>query len=210
MKSHSREEPVSFDTAEQFQEHLLTEHKSVFPESQLSLLVEGSARSVGPVFDSCPLCGDTGPEDLDRGDVSTRNPLVRHIANHLIFLALRSLPWDENEATSSVHSTRPETRGTIRNEYRDAEAFNGADFEDQDFNPPLDESFSFTPQSIGEPEKSAGWDLELEWGAILNLQQRPIPKFDPIIHHIATLSSMKDTDVDHTMVPDLKLVFLEE
>lgn len=65
-------------------------HKAM--KGQLELLAERQYRSSGQLFQSCPLCGAM---NMDTG-------LERHIASHLVFLALKSLPsFDDGENCGS-------------------------------------------------------------------------------------------------------------
>jgi len=81
-KSHG---VLLFKDQGEYEEHIRRKHKNM--ESQLSILVERNSISSRPIFESCPLCGklniDTCIED--------------HIAIHLRYLALKSLPFNDDE-----------------------------------------------------------------------------------------------------------------
>ncbi|KAL4881690.1 hypothetical protein BJY04DRAFT_56397 [Aspergillus karnatakaensis] len=99
---------MSFKNKGEYLDHIRSRHKT--SESQIQFLSESSGLSSGPIFDQCPLCGDT---DLN---VAVED----HIAGHLRYLALKSLPYvedhqDHAEDTSDASSVRDEgSRGTIK------------------------------------------------------------------------------------------------
>lgn len=101
-------------------------HKGNFTEAQLPLLAERNGRSIGPVFNSCPLCGAE--------DVMGR--LEDHIVGHLRFLALKSLPRIDDgedeyseEMVRSSGSTKPPSRSTIKDFDRNVrQTFDGDDY----------------------------------------------------------------------------------
>ncbi|KAL4781274.1 hypothetical protein BJX76DRAFT_335882 [Aspergillus varians] len=107
-KSHG---VLVFHARDEYEEHMRTSHKST--KSQLTILAERSSRSSGPLFQFCPLCGqspDTGLED--------------HVASHLRYLALKSLPFTDDqeegslgELASDFESTGRVTRSTIIDDY---------------------------------------------------------------------------------------------
>ena len=155
----------------------------VIPESQLSLLAENSARPVGPIFEFCPLCDPNVEQDLEPGNGITRSPLDRHILNHLIFLAIRSLPWNDDgkDSVSSDRTTRPPTRGTVRetlDEKLDLDLDDSSSHREMHF--PLDDSSNYTPNGPISREN--------EWGSIISAQAAPISRFDPILHSFRTWS----------------------
>lgn len=85
-----------------------SKHKST--KSQLKILAERSSRSSGPLFEYCPLCGE-----------STGHSLEEHVASHLRYLALKSLPFPDNydyddcseDLASEFQSAGGRTRSTI-------------------------------------------------------------------------------------------------
>lgn len=89
---------------------MANKHKAM--KAQPELLTERQYRSSGPLFQSCPLCGAT---DLDTS-------LERHIASHLVFLALKSLPsLDDGEDCDSLSDTSRESdseSGSVRSKIR--------------------------------------------------------------------------------------------
>lgn len=72
-----------FDDKNEYEQHMKTAHKG--SRSQLSIIAARSSRSAGPVFESCPLCGESGSD----------GQLDDHVAIHLRYLALKSLPFPE-------------------------------------------------------------------------------------------------------------------
>ncbi|KAF4996327.1 hypothetical protein FGRMN_4578 [Fusarium graminum] len=73
-----------FMTQEEFQAHLEDDHTKKYSNAEMSLVMGRSRQSTGPLFTSCPLCGQ-GAEEVN-------GSLEKHIAGHLRSLALKSLP----------------------------------------------------------------------------------------------------------------------
>ncbi|KAH6991846.1 hypothetical protein EDB82DRAFT_494611 [Fusarium venenatum] len=73
-----------FMTQEEFQKHLEQDHKKKYTDAELALVTNRSRQKSGPLFSSCPLCG----QDVQQAGGN----LEKHIAGHLRSLALRSLP----------------------------------------------------------------------------------------------------------------------
>ncbi|KAL4737151.1 hypothetical protein BDV11DRAFT_172208 [Aspergillus similis] len=80
-KSHG---VLVFHTRGDYEDHMSSKHKST--KSQLKILAERSSRSSGSLFESCPLCGE-----------STCHRLEEHVASHLRYLALKSLPFPDDD-----------------------------------------------------------------------------------------------------------------
>ncbi|OXV10920.1 hypothetical protein Egran_01317 [Elaphomyces granulatus] len=104
-KSHA---VLVFENRSEYEEHMSTKHKGT--KSQVALLAERSSRSSGPIFESCPLCGES----------DSNRRLEDHVAGHLRYLALKSLPFtddggDDEGSEVSVKSgeTDEQTRTTI-------------------------------------------------------------------------------------------------
>ncbi|KAL2816179.1 hypothetical protein BDW59DRAFT_166463 [Aspergillus cavernicola] len=90
-KSHGL---LVFESQSEYERHMVEKHKGT--KSQLGLLAERHSRSSGPLFQSCPLCGEAG---LDTS-------LESHMASHLIYLALKSLPsLDDGEDCDHPNGT---------------------------------------------------------------------------------------------------------
>ncbi|KAK4246938.1 hypothetical protein C7999DRAFT_14968, partial [Corynascus novoguineensis] len=107
-KSHG---VLVFLTEEEYLNHMRRAHSSSFTEPQLRMLAERNGRPMGPMFELCPICGTSD---------ATVTRLEDHIAGHLRFLALKSLPAYEDAAsdTSSEKgsSATSKTRSTLRDE----------------------------------------------------------------------------------------------
>ncbi|KAL2834633.1 hypothetical protein BJY01DRAFT_81612 [Aspergillus pseudoustus] len=84
-KSH---EPLVFETQPEYETHMVETHKVHGP--QVLLMIQRHCRSSGPLFESCPLCGASGPN----------LSLESHIAGHLVHLALKSLPSFDDDVDS--------------------------------------------------------------------------------------------------------------
>ncbi|KAK4059625.1 hypothetical protein Trihar35433_10672 [Trichoderma harzianum] len=109
-KPHTQ--PLEFDSESGFIEHMKVGHTGKFRNDQLSLVAENSSRPKDYVFDDCPFC------------IGTSDNLEEHVALHLRDLALRSLPWPEDDECDSqrgeyLHSnnstSNENTRSTIVN-----------------------------------------------------------------------------------------------
>ncbi|CBF78542.1 hypothetical protein AN7362.2 [Aspergillus nidulans FGSC A4] len=104
-KSHG---VIVFHTRDDYEDHMSSKHKST--KSQLKILAERSSRSSGPLFEYCPLCGE-----------STGHSLEEHVASHLRYLALKSLPFPDSyeyddcseDLASEFQSAGGRTRSTI-------------------------------------------------------------------------------------------------
>jgi hypothetical protein len=103
--------PVVLEHEEKFIEHMKTEHPGKFRDDQLPFIAESSSHPKDPTFDDCPFCTETSTN------------LEDHVGQHLRDLALRSLPWPEddeqdsqqesdldNESSSSDEGTRDTTK----------------------------------------------------------------------------------------------------
>ncbi|KAL4993932.1 hypothetical protein BDV10DRAFT_189510 [Aspergillus recurvatus] len=122
-KSHG---VLVFHNRGEYEEHMSSKHKS--PKSQLKILAERSSRSSGPLFQSCPLCGE-----------STGSGLEEHVASHLRYLALKSLPFPDDdgsgdcseELASEFQSSGGRTRSTMLEDNDPAESDHSLLPEDQ-------------------------------------------------------------------------------
>lgn len=111
-KSHG---PQTFDKSERYEQHLRETHEGVFSESQICAMTERNARMMGPLFQSCPLCGVTKEHPTVTGRMED------HVVGHLRYLALSSLPYieEEEQKTNSTRSLRsddsakPADRSTV-------------------------------------------------------------------------------------------------
>lgn len=89
--------------------HIKTVHGSRLTDAQLRVLADKSARTMGQMFKSCPLCGTQ----------ETRGSMEAHIVGHLRLLALRSLPVYDDGGTGipdddNTESEAPRSRSTIQ------------------------------------------------------------------------------------------------
>ncbi|OQV08585.1 hypothetical protein CLAIMM_12832 [Cladophialophora immunda] len=103
--------PSRFYSRTDFEAHLRDEHKDEFEESDLEELVESSAISRPrrePLTD-CPLCLD----DFDAKSMPL-NDILNHVAEHMISLALLSLPEDENREPTNSEGFASGTSSTIQ------------------------------------------------------------------------------------------------
>ncbi|PTB47682.1 hypothetical protein M431DRAFT_368353 [Trichoderma harzianum CBS 226.95] len=82
-------QPLEFDSENGFIEHMKIGHPGKFKNDQLSLVAENSSRPKDSVFDDCPFC------------IGTSDNLEEHVALHLRDLALRSLPWPDDDECDS-------------------------------------------------------------------------------------------------------------
>ncbi|KAL6825861.1 hypothetical protein J3E69DRAFT_380963 [Trichoderma sp. SZMC 28015] len=103
-------QPLEFDSENGFIEHMRIDHLGKFKNDQLSLVAENSSRPKDSVFDDCPFC------------IGTSDNLEEHVGLHLRDLALRSLPWPDDDDRYSqlgdyLHSdnstSNENTRSTI-------------------------------------------------------------------------------------------------
>ncbi|KAK2773562.1 hypothetical protein FQN52_004541 [Onygenales sp. PD_12] len=86
VKSH---EVLIFNNQSEYEEHMSTRHK--VSKSQAALLAERSSRPPRQIFVSCPLCGYS----------NSNSSLDGHIATHLRYLALKSLPFTDDGTNDS-------------------------------------------------------------------------------------------------------------
>ncbi|KAJ0424774.1 hypothetical protein BJY00DRAFT_308679 [Aspergillus carlsbadensis] len=107
-KAHGK---LFFANQEEYSEHIRATHKA--SDAQVQFLAASIGRSSSPIFSSCPLCGVS---ELTIG-------LEDHVAAHLRYLALKSLPFidaDESEGPNiSVNSSAASSvsRSTINEEF---------------------------------------------------------------------------------------------
>ena len=104
-----------FDSKCDYENHMRNVHMGTFTEAQLPLLTERNARSIEPLFTSCPFCGGS--------DATIKGRLEDHIVGHLRYLALRSLPRFEshgnemsNDEDTVSSGRRWQSQSTIRND----------------------------------------------------------------------------------------------
>lgn len=186
-KSHGN---IIFDSRDEYIHHLQEAHKSTFSDAQLRVLADRNARTIGPLFKSCPFCG------FD--DTSSGTKIEDHIVGHLRFLALKSLPpyEDERSESSDAESTSSRTskarkRSTVEN---DPDKEVKTDFEDNGPIVLLDSD----DESIAEPVLTSQYiprRRNMEWGfitetfdEILNVDD------DTVLQHIAAKQAHQSND----------------
>ncbi|KAL2196038.1 hypothetical protein P885DRAFT_39571, partial [Corynascus similis CBS 632.67] len=86
-KSHG---VLVFLTEEEYLNHMRRAHSGSFTEPQLRMLAERNGRPMGPMFELCPICSTSD---------ATVTRIEDHIAGHLRFLAMKSLPAYEDAAS---------------------------------------------------------------------------------------------------------------
>ena len=110
VKAHSS---LKFFDAHSFRQHMLSNHRDTFGDSQLEVLIRINSKPLAKPFSLCPLCGGF-PDDcptVEEQDMDGKpDQLPRHIAGHLKELALLSLPpRDDVGHTNKVTATGEET-----------------------------------------------------------------------------------------------------
>lgn len=107
--------PLAFDTRDKYTEHMKEAHKKVFSNTELHILADRNARTIRPLFETCPLCG--------LNDIAKGANIEEHITGHLRFLALKSLPTFQDEVSQSSDAesvssqvSKPHKRSTIEND----------------------------------------------------------------------------------------------
>jgi hypothetical protein len=82
-------EPSFFQSPGALEQHLREIHAGQFSSEEMSFLVENSSHPSLSVIEQCPFCQETAENTEE------------HVAQHLIQFALRSLPWSEDDCSSS-------------------------------------------------------------------------------------------------------------
>ncbi|KKO99136.1 hypothetical protein THAR02_08748 [Trichoderma harzianum] len=95
---------MKFDSENGFIEHMKIGHPGKFRNDQLSLVAENSSRPKDSVFDDCPFC------------IGTPDTLEEHVSLHLRDLALRSLPWPDDDECDSQRGEYLHSDNSISNE----------------------------------------------------------------------------------------------
>lgn len=91
--------PETFISMEDYIAHIRVKHPGRFEEAQLPFIATNSQHPLKRIFKACPLCGENAMKKGDR--------MEDHVAHHLQYLALLSLPLPEdlydvgNAATTS-------------------------------------------------------------------------------------------------------------
>ncbi|KAG4258878.1 hypothetical protein FPRO03_13344 [Fusarium proliferatum] len=102
------------DSREHYLDHMKNSHPELFTDVQLEVLADRNGRTSGPLFRTCPLCGE------EKGTSS----LIDHLVGHMRSLAIKSLPPHHGDANDidaadveqhSWGSSLPHSRSTIKN-----------------------------------------------------------------------------------------------
>ncbi|RKK75948.1 hypothetical protein BFJ69_g7278 [Fusarium oxysporum] len=100
------------DSRQDYLDHMKHSHSDVFTDAQLGILAEQNGRRIGPLFESCPLCGEK----------KANRSVTDHLVGHMRSLALKSLPshhedtddlCEIGEEQDNWGSSRPYSRSTI-------------------------------------------------------------------------------------------------
>lgn len=86
-------EPISFETRQQFMDHMEGVHPGRFRREQLGFVADSCARALSPTIPNCPFCSETAGN------------LEAHVRQHLHYFALQSLPWPEDSTQSTDHTS---------------------------------------------------------------------------------------------------------
>lgn len=150
-KSHG---PQTFEQREDYARHLREYHEGIFSDSQILAMTERNARMMGPLFQSCPLCG------VKKDDPTVTGRLEDHVVGHMRYLALSSLPYIEEEEQNtnstislrSEDSAKPADRSTVH------------DLLDQE--PDITSEVPLTIVTPGPPDVHSGEDPYAAWNGI--------------------------------------------
>ena len=155
-KSHGVQK---FDDQLDYEDHMRESHEGAFTESQLPLLVKQSARTTGPMFQSCPFCGED--HALNMGCLDD------HIVGHLRHLALKSLPPAEDDLSEKLNGGTGDSicspRGATSTIRKDSERRIQPDYEDSIESE--DSSTEIVHQSTGTRDS--------DWGFVLGAPRAP-------------------------------------
>ena len=164
--------PLSFNEKEEFEQHMLKDHKGKYNPSRLATLAKVASRPAVRPFDECPICKIVS-DDIDTIEGHHQvsggpDRLARHVAGHLKSLALMFLPPgadDTGDETDSENSSSNErSRRTVNSEDSIYQA--PLTFEDSDHAPP-----QLAPVSEAD---DADWSL-------LSKAQELNPEIDPTL-----------------------------
>ncbi|KAF6827137.1 serine/threonine protein phosphatase [Colletotrichum musicola] len=119
-RCNSHPEKAEFAAREDYMAHMRQDHHNTLSDSQLRALANSKRRTKSKIFPSCPLCGK------EEGDL--KNSLETHIAGHLRYLAIKSLPSYEEMSSdigsdgSSANSSQQRIRSTLRDSFDEISA----------------------------------------------------------------------------------------
>lgn len=103
--------PITFESGENYVAHMKAEHPGKFSDRQLPFIARSSKRPAKTIFDECPFCGET--------NAVTNNNMEDHVAHHLQYVALLSLPFPDDtddgddRSMTSMTSSRTETEEAV-------------------------------------------------------------------------------------------------
>jgi hypothetical protein len=178
------------------------QHAKSFTDSQLPVLANRSKVPTTMIFSQCPLCSYM-PTEVDVGDStgaiqmqkdrSISDRIIKHLAGHLEFLAVKALPWqDIVEEHSEGHSqTNKADDFTVRSE-NSSRVLSSDDAAVLEFSEePYGNSSLELPTSSGDTTPLLGSSYEEDWSFI---------ERQPYFGH----------DRDETLQPLLQRLFLED
>lgn len=175
-------------TREDYLSHMEAAHAGKFNSTQLGVLADRNARTVGPLFKSCPLCGI---EEV-KGDKTMED----HVIRHLRILALHSLPSyevdvgemldDTGSDQNTLTGSRPRSRSTInlyQNSHEENQDNDDYDQKVQDLMSRMEETLEGLEELEIVPDMPEGENLRLlQWGFIAALHgSSEDPSKDPIL-----------------------------
>lgn len=183
--------PISFEEKEQFEQHMLTDHKGKFNPLRLSTLSKIASRPALRPFDECPLC-KVEFDIIDPIEGLARQPsgpdrLARHVAGHLKSLALVFLPVGDDDTEDETDS---ETSSTNK---RSSRTMNSKDSI-------FEASLTFEGDDYVLPHWAPDVEAEEDWSLLSNRQHFD-PKIDPILQ-----SFVKHAQPNHRPNPNRNMV----
>lgn len=96
-RAHSE---MLFDTREDYVSHMKLHHRKAVTDRRIDALADISLKMTSPLFESCPFCGI---EEQDSNE-----SLGEHVAGHLQYLAIQSLPPANNGSEEANHIAKNE------------------------------------------------------------------------------------------------------
>lgn len=93
---------IEFGTKEQLTQHMHQLHLDIFNVDMLPFIVEACGETIEEVFEACPFCDKTPQTDIEE-----------HIGHHLRYLALKSIPWPENDGEAVSSDTEEEKSSAL-------------------------------------------------------------------------------------------------
>ena len=180
-----------FETEQDFEDHMRSDHAAGFKESQLPWLKKRSQGPAASTFASCPLCGYEPAEEkinalinakgsdskqkYERRKIVSEN-VVSHIALHLQAISLKALPWQENveeepsEKSASKHADEGHESDDDRSSLLFVDTGESLQFEDD---PQVIQETGWEPEDCGVTNSDvilktlkAYETYEEEWGFI--------------------------------------------